>query len=63
MFGVILEHYINVLGKTLSMFWNALDVSFHIVPSKFPFMYENMTLYFKFLKQLKCGNIFLPLVG
>ena len=31
MFGDILQHYINVLGTTLSIHWNATDVSFQLV--------------------------------
>ena len=35
MFGAILKHFINVLSTTLSVFWNATNISFQIVPFKF----------------------------
>ena len=38
MFGTILQHYKNGLGTTLNILWNAMDVSFQIVPFKFTFL-------------------------
>ena len=63
MFGDILQQYFNGLGTTLNMFWNAMDVRFHIVPSKCTLLIEksDSTLQVITISQVK--SVFLILLA
>ena len=64
-FRAILQHYKNWLGTTLNMVWNAIDVSFQIIPYKFTLKFEKVTLHSKLSQHLKWGNFswYLELFG
>ena len=59
MFGAILQHYINGMGKTLSISWNAMDVSFKMVPSKITFRFEKSDSTLQFVATSQGKSVFL----